>query len=255
MTKLLAGKTAIITGASHGIGRATAELFLENGANVVITARTQDSVDEAVKKLTAKGENVIGVAADSGDPKAPELVFEKAIDAFGQVDIMINNAGAADMYSVEDTPGDVFENILQVNHAGVFRFCRAAARHFIPRSEGVIINVSSVNGARPVCGVSYTSTKGAVNTMTRNIAMRFAGTGIRCNAVAPGFTDTRLAAQWAAGEMDGGGAMLELAENYTNTKLPATQPIDQANACLYLASDMGKAVTGQIVQIDNGAYM
>jgi 3-oxoacyl-[acyl-carrier protein] reductase len=254
MKKLL-GKTAIITGASHGIGRATAELFSAEGANVVLTARDDDGLEEAVKEIENAGGKAIGVVADSADKDAPGRVFKAAIAAFGQVDIMVNNAGAAEMYSIEETPDEVFEHIVQVNYAGVFRYCREAVRHFLPRNEGVIVNVSSVNGDLPICGASYTSTKGAVNTLTKNIAIRFSGTGIRCNAVAPGITDTRLAQQWANGEMDGGAGMLRYSNIYTNTELPPTKPIDQANAILFLASDMGRAMTGRVLTVDNGAFM
>ncbi|MGW4561732.1 SDR family NAD(P)-dependent oxidoreductase [Streptomyces sp. NPDC004561] len=255
MTQLLAGKTAIITGASKGIGRATAELFAAEGANVVITARNQAGIDDVVRAITEAGHTAIGVVADSADPAAPSAVFGKAIEAFGQVDILVNNAGYGDMYAIEETTDEHFEEVLQINYFGVFRFCREAVQHFIPRNEGVIVNVTSVNGSLPVCGVAYTSTKGAVNTMTKNIALRFAGTGIRCNAVAPGETDTPMMQAWAAGELPGGSTMLEYAATYSNTKLAPTQPIDQANAILYLSSDMSRAVTGRVLTVDNGAYM
>lgn len=255
MKKLLEGKTAIITGASKGIGKATAELFAEEGANVVLTARHQPELDDVVATIIAKGGKAIGVVADSTDPKAPKAVFAEAIKVFGQVDVMVNNAGYGDMFSIEETTGEHFEMVVQINFAGVFRYCREAIQHFMPRNEGVIVNVSSVNGELPICGVAYTSTKGAVNTMTKNIAIRFSGTGIRCNAVAPGVTDTPMAQAWAAGELAGGDTMLKYSNIYTNTELPSTQPIDQANAILYLASDMSRAVTGRVLTVDNGAFM
>lgn len=255
MTQLLAGKTAIITGATKGIGHATAQLFIDHGANVVVTSRDQQEVDEVVKAFVESGGRAIGIAADSADPAAPKAVFAKAIEAFGQVDIMVNNAGYGDMSSIEETSDEHFDMVVQINYAGVFRYCREAIQHFMPRNEGVIVNVSSVNGELPICGVAYTSTKGAVNTMTKNIAIRFSGTGIRCNAVAPGVTDTPMAKAWAAGELAGGDTMLKYSNIYTNTELAPTQPIDQANAILFLASDMGKAITGRVLTVDNGAFM
>ncbi len=255
MTQLLKNRTAIITGGSSGIGRATAELFAQEGANIVLTGLYTEEVDEAAASIVAAGGKAIGMVADSADPKAPKAVFAKAIETFGQVDIMVNNAGYGDMYSIEETTDDHFEKVFQINLAGVFRYCREAVQHFIPRNQGVIVNVSSVNGDLPVCGVAYTSTKGAVNTMTKNIAIRFTGTGIRCNAVAPGATDTPMSRAWAAGKLPGGDVMLKYSGIYTNTELPSTQPIDQANAILYLASDMSRAVTGRVLTVDNGAYM
>lgn len=139
--------------------------------------------------------------------------------------------------------------------AGVFRYCREAVQHFMPRNHGVIVNVSSGKGTPPICGVAYTSTKGAVNIMTKNIAIRFSGTSKRCNAIAPGVTDSDAAAAWAAGEQEGGSVMLEFSNKYSNLSVPITRPLDQAYAALYLASDMSAAVTGQVLQVDNGAFL
>ncbi|RJT07102.1 SDR family NAD(P)-dependent oxidoreductase [Halococcus sp. IIIV-5B] len=254
-SELLNGKTAIITGASKGIGKAIGELFANEGASVVLTARNEETLSETVDGITADGGEAIGVVADAADPSSPEMVFNRAVEEFGQVDIMVNNAGFGEMVSIEETTDEHFEEVLGVNLFGVFRHSREAVQHFLPRDEGVIINVSSVNGNTPVNGVSYTTSKGAVNTMTRNLAMRFAGTGIRCNAIAPGVTETDAAEAWKNGEQEGGDEMMEVTEKYVNLDVPETKPLDQAYAALYLASDMGKAVSGQILQIDNGGWL
>ncbi|AWO80502.1 MULTISPECIES: SDR family NAD(P)-dependent oxidoreductase [Serratia] len=255
MQSLLLGKTAIITGASQGIGLATAQLFAEEGANVILTARRQSELDEAVKLIQAAGGKAIGILADSADPQAPSKVFAKAIESFGQVDILVNNAGVGDMVSIEECSDEHFDTVVQVNYAGVFRFCREAVRHFMSRNEGVIVNVTSINGSLPLGGLAYTSTKAAVNAMSTNIAVRFAGTGIRCNAVAPGNTDTPMAQAWASGKLAGGSTMVQYVGKHSDQELAYTQPADQANAILYLASDMGKAVTGRVLVVDNGAYI
>ncbi|SOC00186.1 NAD(P)-dependent dehydrogenase (short-subunit alcohol dehydrogenase family) [Rhodobacter sp. JA431] len=255
MQKMLEGKTAIVTGASRGIGNAIATLFAEEGANVVITARHEKGVNDAVAAIKAAGGSAIGLVADSADPEAPARVFKAAIETFGQVDIMVNNAGVGEMYAVEKTTDDHFEKIMGINLVGPFRYCREAVNHMMPRGEGRIINISSVNGILPICGVAYTSTKGAINTMTKNIAIRLSGTKIRVNAIAPGVTDTDAARAWAAGEQEGGGEMLEFSDKYTNTTVPSTDPRDQAYAALYLASEMGRAVTGQVIQVDNGQFL
>ncbi|MCC9625468.1 SDR family oxidoreductase [Thalassospira sp. MA62] len=255
MRNLLEGKTAIVTGASKGIGLAIAELYAQEGANVVLTARGKDLLDEVVEKIRKNGGKAIGVVADSSDPDAPARVFAEAIETFGQVDIMVNNAGSGDMVAIEEASDEHFAKIVELNLTGVFRYCREAVKHFMPRNEGRIINVSSVNGTLPICGVAYTSTKGAVNTMTKNIAIRLSGTKIRCNAIAPGVTDTEAAAAWESGQQEGGDVMLEFSDKYVNTTVPKTDPIDQAYAALYLGSEMGKAVTGQVIQVDNGAFL
>ena len=253
--KLLEGKTADVTGASKGIGKAIAELFAEEGANVILTARGQQTLDEVVDAITQAGGSAIGVVADSSDPAAPHRVFAAAIEEFGQVDILVNNAGLGEMVPIEECSDENFEDVMQVNLFGVFRYCREAARHFMPRGTGAIVNISSVNGTKPVNGVAYTTSKGAVNTMTRNIAIRFSGTGIRCNAIAPGVTDTDAAAAWASGNQIGGSVMLEFAQKYVNLTVPITKSLDQAYAALYLASDMSLAVTGQVIQVDNGGWL
>jgi NAD(P)-dependent dehydrogenase (short-subunit alcohol dehydrogenase family) len=255
MKPLLAGKTAIVTGASKGIGLATAKLFVEQGANVVLTALNQADLDSVVKEIQDAGGHALGLVADSADLTAPKLVFAKAIETFGQVDILVNNAGYGDMMSIEEYTDEHFDEVVQVNYAGVFRFCREAIRHFMPRGNGSIVNVTSVNGSLPLGGLAYVSTKAAVNAMTTNIAVRFAGTGIRCNAVAPGNTDTPMARDWAAGKLTGGSTMVPYIAKHTDQSLPFTQPEDQANAILYLASDLARAVTGRVLVVDNGAYI
>ncbi|WP_261398287.1 SDR family oxidoreductase [Maritimibacter alkaliphilus] len=124
----------------------------------------------------------------------------------------------------------------------------------MPRNEGRIINVSSVNGNKPICGVAFPSAKGAINTMTLNIAIRLSGTRIRCNPITPGVTGTDSARAWAAGEQEGGGKRLEFSDKYVNTTAPPTEAIDRACAALYLAPGMGRAVTGQMIQMDNGQF-
>ncbi|UII25732.1 SDR family oxidoreductase [Fulvivirga maritima] len=255
MKKSLEGKTAIITGASKGIGKAIAELFAEEGASVVLTARKEDELNETVKGITSKGYPALGVVADAGDPKSPKEVFDKAIAEFGQVDILVNNAGFGEMASIEETTDEHFENTLQVNLFGVFRYSREAIQHYIPRGKGVIINISSVNGNKPVNGISYTTSKGAVNTMTKHLGMRFAGTGIRVNTIAPGVTVTDASKAWKNGEQEGGEEMMKVTQKYVNLEVEEADPIDMAHAAVYFASDVSRNTTGQILQIDNGGWL
>ncbi|UZR96832.1 SDR family NAD(P)-dependent oxidoreductase [Chondrinema litorale] len=255
MKNSLEGKTAIITGASKGIGKAIAELFAEAGASVVLTARKEDELNETVKGITSKGYSAIGVVADVGDPKSPKEVFNKTIAAFGQVDILVNNAGFGEMASIEETTDEHFENTLQVNLFGVFRYSREAIQHFLPKNKGVIINISSVNGNKPVNGISYTTSKGALNTMTKHLAMRFAGSGIRINTIAPGVTVTDASKAWKNGEQEGGEEMMKVTQRYVNLDVDEADPIDMAYAALYFASDVSKKTTGQILQIDNGGWL
>lgn len=204
-SRMLAGKVAIITGASYGMGQTIAEVFAEEGASVVITARGQEKLDAVVARIQAKGGKAIGVVADVCSTEDTKRVFEETLKAFGRLDILIN--------------------------------------------------ISSVNGTRPFCGATYTSTKGALNTLTKNVAMRLIDTNIRCNAVAPGATITPAHIANKAGQQPGGDKMLQYSGHFVYFPGPECQAIDQAYACLYLASKMGRAVKGQVLQVCNGAFL
>ncbi len=253
--QMLAGKTAIITGASYGMGQTMAELFAGEGANVVITARGKEKLDAVVEGIRAKGGKAVGVVADVCSTEDTKRVFDTALKEFGDVDILINNAGIGEQKLIDETDDDWMHLVMDTNLGGPMRYIREALKIFLPKNDGVIINISSVNGTRPFCGATYTSTKGALNTLTLNVAMRLEGTNIRCNAVAPGATRTPAHLANKAGEQPGGTKMLEHSGHYVYFPGPECEPIDQAYACLYLASKMGRAVRGQVLQVCNGAFL
>lgn len=207
--QMLDGKVAIITGASYGMGQTMAELFAEEGASVVLTARGNDKLDAVVEGIRAKGGKTIGVVADVCSLEDTQKVFEETIKEFGDLDILINNAGIGEQKMIDDTDDDWMLHVMNTNLGGPMRYIREALKIFMPKNEGVIINISSVNGTRPFCGATYTFTKGALNTLTKNVAMRLVDTNIRCNAVAPGATITPAHLANKAGEQPGGAKMLE----------------------------------------------
>lgn len=253
--KMLDGKVAIITGASYGMGRTMAELFAEEGASVVITARGKEKLDEVVKAINDRGGRAVGVVADTCSTEDTKRVFETALREFGDVDILINNAGIGEQKLIDETDDDWMLYVMNTNLGGPMRYIREALKIFLPKNDGVIINISSVNGTRPFCGATYTSTKGALNTLTKNVAMRLIDTNIRCNAVAPGATITPAHLANKAGEQPGGAEMLKYSGHFVYFPGPECQAIDQAYACLYLASKMGRAVRGQVLQVCNGAFL
>ena len=253
--KMLDGKTAIITGASYGMGRSMAELFAEEGAGVVITARHQEKLDEVVEAIRSKGGKAMGVVADVCSTEDTKKVFEAALKEFGDVDILINNAGIGEQKMIDETDDEWMKYVMDTNLGGPMRYIREALKIFMPKNDGVIINISSVNGIRPFCGATYTSTKGALNPLTKNVAMRLIDTNIRCNAVAPGATVTPAHLANKAGEQPGGAKMLEYSGHFVYFPGPECDPMDQAYACLFLASKMGKAVKGQVLQVCNGAFL
>ena len=253
--KMLDGKVAIITGASYGMGRTMAELFAEEGASVVITARGKEKLDKVVKAINDRGGRAVGVVADTCSTEDTKRVFETALREFGDVDILINNAGIGEQKLIDETDDEWMLYVMNTNLGGPMRYIREALKIFLPKNDGVIINISSVNGTRPFCGATYTSTKGALNTLTKNVAMRLIDTNIRCNAVAPGATITPAHLANKAGEQPGGAEMLKYSGHFVYFPGPECEAIDQAYACLYLASKMGRAVRGQALQVCNGAFL
>lgn len=253
--QMLKDKVAIITGASYGMGQTMAELFAEEGAAVVLTARHQDKLDAVVEGIRAKGGRAVGVVADVTSEADTKAVFETAVREFGTVDILINNAGIGEQKMIDETDDAWAHYVTDINLIGPMRYIREALKIFMPKNDGVIINISSVNGTRPFCGATYTATKGALNTLTKNVAMRLIDTNIRCNAVAPGATVTPAHLANKAGEQPGGAAMLQYSGHYVYFPGPECDSLDQAYACLYLASKMGRHVKGQVLQVCNGAFL
>lgn len=252
---MLAKKVAMITGAGSGMGRTMAELFANEGAAVVLTDINSQQLNEVVENIKAKGQKAIGVIADIGCPDDTKKAFETALAEYGDLDILINNAAIGEQMMIDETTDEWMQHVTNINLGGPMRYIREALKIFMPKNEGVIINISSVNGTRPFCGASYTATKGALNTLTKNVAMRLNQTNIRCNAVAPGATITPAHLANQKGEQPGGQKMLEHSKHYVYFPGPECDPIDQAYACLYLASKMGKAVRGQVIQVCNGAFL
>lgn len=253
--EMLKGKIAIITGASYGMGRTMAELFAGEGAALTLVARGEEKLDEVVKAIREKGGRAIGVAADVRSPEDTKRVFEATLKAYGTLDILINNAGIGEQKLIDETDDDWAHYVTDINFIGPMRYIREALKIFLPKNDGCIINISSVNGTRPFCGATYTATKGALNTLTKNVAMRLIDTNIRCNAVAPGATVTPAHLANRAGEQPGGAEMLKYSGHFVYFPGPECDPIDQAYACLYLASKMGRHVKGQVLQVCNGAFL
>jgi len=253
--KMLEGKVAIVSGASYGMGQTMAELFVSEGAKVIMTARGKEKLDEAVSQARAKGYEVSGVVADNKNLDDVKNVIQTALDAYGDLDILINNAAIGEQRMIDETDDEWLEHVYQTNVFGPFRFIREALKVLLPKNEGCIINISFVNGERPFCGAAYTSSKGAINTLTKNVAMRLIDTNIRINAVAPGATVTPAHLANKAKEQPGGARMLEYSKHFVYFPGPECDPADQANACLFLASDLGRHVKGQVLQVCNGAFL
>jgi len=253
---LLTGKKAIVSGASYGMGKEMARILAQEGASVLMTARGEERLKEACEELKAEGLDVIWKTTNVADPNECREVFAYAIEQFGQIDIVVNNAAKGGMETIEASWDELIDETVDINLKGPIYYCREAVKHMLPRKTGSIINISSVNGIRPVCGASYCSSKGGVNTLTQGVALRLVGTGVRCNAVAPGLTITPMS---NSHEVDPrqtleDGVMNPIRNTRTVRTVP-THPLDQAKVVLFLASDLSSAVNGELITVDNGSYL
>ncbi|MEW5854461.1 MAG: glucose 1-dehydrogenase [Myxococcota bacterium] len=251
MSKLfsLEGKVAIITGASRGIGEAMAHAYAEHGARVVVAARKPEALEEVARAIQAKGGQVRAVPTHAARRDELEALVKAAVDAFGKVDILVNNAATnvyfGPMMGAED---GAYQKTFDLNVKGYFDLARLVAQHLMDRrAPGAIINVSSVLGlgAAPLQGV-YGMTKAAVISMTRTMATELGGAGIRVNAIAPGLIKTRFS-QALTDSPDVSGRVLQ------QTPLGRLgEPADIAGAAVFLGSDASSFVTGHTLVVDGG---
>ena len=245
---MLKGKTAIVTGGTRGIGLAIVKKYLENGANVALAGSRKESVDKALQQLSGYEGRVIGIWPDLCDPEAVAKAFAEVKERFGKVDILANNAGISSRTSLYDYTLDEFSKIMDLNVKAVFVCSQAAARIMKEQGGGVIINTSSMVGeyGQP-SGCGYPTSKFAVNGLTRSLARELAKDQIRVNAVSPGVTRTDMVAALPQELVDTISAGIPLGR--------VGEPVDIANAYLYLASDSASYVTGVILRVDGAAMV
>ena len=238
------GKTAIVTGASSGIGEATARRLSEEGANVVLASRTENSLQRVAADL-APDRTLIQIT-DVRDQNAVEQMVAAAVERFGGLDIMVNNAGALVQGDITEISIDDYRNVTRTMIDGVFFGCRAALPHLVERG-GNIVNTSSVSGLRADWGMSvYNLAKGAVSNLTRALALDYGGRGVRVNAVAPTLTRTGMTEGMFDDE--------DLLDSFMR-RIPMQrygQPADIASAIAYLASEDAAFVNGVVMPVDGG---
>jgi NAD(P)-dependent dehydrogenase (short-subunit alcohol dehydrogenase family) len=256
MTKVLAnlldltGRVAIVTGGSRGLGLQIASALGEYGATVVLVARKQAELDEAVALLAGRGIRACAFPADLGGTGAAELV-DRVMAARGRVDILVNNAGATWGAPAEDYPIEGWNKVIDLNVTGMFLMTQAVARRaFLPQGRGVVINIASILGlvGTPpwqTGTVAYNAAKGAVISMTRALAAEWGPKNIRVNALAPGFFPSKMTAATleAVGE--------KMIEHTPLGRLGGET--DLMGPALLLASDAGRHITGQVIVVDGGA--
>lgn len=241
----LKDKVAIITGGSRGIGRATAEAFLKEGASVVITASSQSNADKAAGSLREvyPDAKVTGIAPALSDLQSVRDAFKSVVDEYGRIDILVNNAGMSDSTSLTDYSEELFDKVMNLNVKGVFNAVKAASDYMIEQGSGVILNTSSmVSRYGQPSGVAYPTSKFAVNGITLSLARELGPKGIRVNAVAPGITLTDM--MKAVPEQ----VIAPLIKQIPLGRLG--QPEDIANAFVFLASDEASYITGVVLSVD-----
>ena len=245
----LTGKVALVSGASRGIGAEIARQLGANGAHVIVTSRRLDDCQRVANEIAqASGGSAQASACHIGDQQQIEELYEHIAKRHGRLDILVNNAATNPYFGpIEDTSAEAFQKTIDVNIRGYFFMSTFAAKLMKERQSGSIINVASVNGIIP--GIHqgiYSITKAAIISMTKAFAVELANKGVRCNALLPGFTDTKFTA--ALQELP---QVLEPLLAHVPMRRPA-QPSEMAGAVLYLASDAASYTTGAILNVDGG---
>lgn len=244
----LKDKVAVITGGSRGIGYATADAFLREGAVVIIAASTKASADKAVASLREKhpGATVAGISPDLSSLEDVRRVFKLVTGRYGCIDILVNNAGVSESTPFMEYTEETFDKVMDLNVKGVFNATRAASECMVARGKGVILSTSSmVSISGQPSGFAYPASKFAVNGLTVSLARELGPKGIRVNAVAPGITETDMMKAVPKEVIEPMIARIPLRR--------LGQPEDIANAFVFLASDEASYITGVVLSVDGMA--
>ncbi len=241
-------KVAVITGGSRGIGFATADKFLSEGAKVIITASSQASADKAVEKLRELHPEAViaGIAPQLSSLDSVQSAFREVKETYGSIDILVNNAGISESTALTGYTEELFDKVMDLNVKGVFNATKAASEFMIEKESGVILNTSSmVSISGQPSGFAYPASKFAVNGLTVSLARELGPKGIRVNAVAPGITETDMMKAVPKAVIEPMIARIPLRR--------LGQPEDIANAFLFLASEEASYITGVVLSVDGMA--
>jgi 3-oxoacyl-[acyl-carrier protein] reductase len=246
MSKLLEGKTAIITGAARGIGKAVAKRFAAEGCNIAFTdLAIDDNVRATEAELAAEGVRAKGYASNAANFDDTHKVVEEIVADFGRIDILVNNAGITRDGLMLRMTEQQWDAVITVNLKSAFNFIHSVAPVMMRQKSGSIINMSSVVGVHGNAGqANYSASKAGMIGLAKSVARELGSRGIRANAIAPGFIITDMTAQLSDEVRAEWAKQIPLRRGGT--------PDDVANTALYLASDLSAYVTGQVVQVDGG---
>ena len=243
---LLKNKSVIITGGSRGIGKAIAEKFAQNGANLAITCiKITDEALELVKNIESLGVKAKVYESDASDFESAIKLAENVFNDFGSIDVLVNNAGITKDNLLLRMSEEDFNDVMKVNMNSVFNNTKAVLRQMLKQKNGSIINLSSVVGVKGNAGQSnYSSSKAAILGFTKSVALELGSRNIRCNAIAPGFIETEMTKALQQDQIN------EWAESIPLKR--SGKPEDVANTTLFLASDMSSYITGQVMNVCGG---
>ncbi len=244
--KLLENKTALITGASRGIGKGIAIEFAKQGANVAFTFNASvDAAKELEKELETHGVKAKGYQSNAANFDAAQELVKEVLQDFDSLEILVNNAGITKDNLLMRISEEDFDKVIEVNLKSVFNLTKAVIRPMMKQRLGSIINMSSVVGVKGNAGqANYAASKAGILGFTKSVALELGSRNIRCNAIAPGFIETEMTAKLDANKVDEWRNAIPLKRGGS--------PEDVANACIFLASDMSAYITGQTLNVDGG---
>jgi 3-oxoacyl-[acyl-carrier protein] reductase len=245
--KLLEGKTALITGASKGIGRAIALEFAAQGAAVAFTYLSSVEKGEALvgELLQSGAKKAKGFRSDASKFQDAEQLVEQVVEEFGSLDILVNNAGITRDNLLMRMSEEHWDQVIQTNLKSVFNTVKASARTFMKQRAGSIVNITSVVGIKGNAGqANYAASKAGIIGFTKSVALELGSRNIRCNAIAPGFIETEMTEQLDEKTVQGWRDAIPLKRG--------GKPVDVAQCAVFLASDMSSYITGQVLQVDGG---
>jgi len=245
----LQGKTAIVTGGGRGLGAQIAQGFAEAGANVVLCSRKVEACEEMATQLAQLGVQTLALACDVTKPEEIAHVVSKTLETFGKIDILVNNSGASWGAPAVDMPYEAWQKVFDVNVNGTFLMSQAVGKVMLEQKAGKIINIASIAGLGGTLPdfmdtIGYNASKGAVITLTKDLAVKWGPSGVNINAIAPGFFPTKMS-----------NVLIERGQDYLMGATPLKRlgaENDLKGVALFLAAAASDYITGEIIVVDGG---